>query len=103
MAWQYALLLVFAATFTIGGSIAVILGTSSTGFYTLIGAVIACSVLGIWSFMRNTVYKNKGHAVGSFFIILGCIVACVYVASLFVGGIEHMIEAFLYQLDHLNV
>jgi len=102
MAWQYILLVIFAITFTIGGSINVILGTSSTGFYALIVILIACAVMGIWSFMRNIVYKGKLHAIGTFWIILGCIVACVFVAGLLAGGIENVIEAFLYRLDHLG-
>jgi hypothetical protein len=102
MTWQYILLVIFATTFAIGGSILVVLGTSSIGFYTLIGITGGCSLMGIWSFMRNMVYNGKAHAFVSFWIILGCIVACVYVAGLFAGGIENVIEAFLYQLDHLN-
>jgi hypothetical protein len=93
---------IFAVTPTIGGSIVVILGTSSTGFYMLLGTILACSVLGIWSFMRNIVYKGKAHAFASFWIILGCIVACVYVAGLFASGIENVIDAFLNRLDHLS-
>ncbi|MEX2680248.1 MAG: hypothetical protein Q6373_001490 [Candidatus Sigynarchaeota archaeon] len=102
LAWQYILLVVFAITFTIGGSINVILGTSSTGFYTLIVMLLACSALGIWSFMRNLVYTGKLHALATFWIIIGCVVACIFVAGLLAGGIENVIDAFLYRLEHLN-
>lgn len=102
MAWQYLLLVVFTIAFAAGGSILAILGTSSAGFNTLLGTILACTLLGIWSFMRNMVYKGKGHAVATFFIVIGCIIACVYVVGLLAGGIENVIDAFLYRLDHLN-
>jgi len=102
MVWQWVLLLVFLVVFVAGGSIAVILGFNSPGFYTLLGLVAGCSFLGIWSFMRNMVYKNKKHAIGAFFIIIICIVGCVLVFGLAAGGIDKVIADFLFQLDHLN-
>jgi hypothetical protein len=102
MQWQWSLLVIFSIVFMEGGSIMPLLATGSNGFYLYAGITLGCFIFGIWSFMRNIVYKNKGHAIGTFFIILGCIAAAVFLLGLAAGGIENVVNNFLFRLEHLN-
>ena len=102
MMWQWVLLVLFSLLFLAAGSIMPLLAIDSSGFYMLAGITLGCSILGIWSFMRNIVYKNKRHAIATFFIIVGCIAASVYLLSLVAGGIGNIIDNFTYALNHLN-